>query len=252
MVTMPSEAAQNYDLVHALLKDGVDCMRINCAHDNHVMWSAMVRHLKRARRALKVDCCVLMDLAGPKIRTGAIRPSPAVLKIRPRRDEYGRMTRAAHVWITNCQKPHLPADAADAVLKVDRLWLASLCKGEELRLLDTRNRHRRFTVTDTEHGGAWAALTHTAYITNGSSLSRRGRNKHGGTTTTVVRGIEPTKGSIRLSAGDSLILTVSEIMGAPSRVSASGEILSPARVHCTYPRVPSQVRAGERVLLMMA
>ena len=34
MVTMPSEAAQDYNLVHHLLEHGMDCMRVNCAHDS--------------------------------------------------------------------------------------------------------------------------------------------------------------------------------------------------------------------------
>jgi pyruvate kinase len=32
-VTMPSEAASDYGLVRDLLKAGMDCMRINCAHN---------------------------------------------------------------------------------------------------------------------------------------------------------------------------------------------------------------------------
>ena len=33
MVTMPSEAAHDFELVRQLVADGMDCMRINCAHD---------------------------------------------------------------------------------------------------------------------------------------------------------------------------------------------------------------------------
>lgn len=33
MVTMPPEAAANYELVRDLLVQGMNCMRINCAHD---------------------------------------------------------------------------------------------------------------------------------------------------------------------------------------------------------------------------
>ncbi len=33
MVTMPSEAAENYDLVENFLLSGMNCARINCAHD---------------------------------------------------------------------------------------------------------------------------------------------------------------------------------------------------------------------------
>ena len=33
MVTMPSEAANDYELVRDLVIEGMNCMRINCAHD---------------------------------------------------------------------------------------------------------------------------------------------------------------------------------------------------------------------------
>ena len=36
-----------------------------------------------------------MDIAGPKLRTGAIEPGPAVVKIKPRRDMHGQMTKPA-------------------------------------------------------------------------------------------------------------------------------------------------------------
>jgi pyruvate kinase len=42
MVTMPSEAAEDYTLVSDLLQQGMNCMRINCAHDglpNGHAWS---------------------------------------------------------------------------------------------------------------------------------------------------------------------------------------------------------------------
>ena len=33
MVTMASDAATDYELVRDLVRSGMDCMRINCAHD---------------------------------------------------------------------------------------------------------------------------------------------------------------------------------------------------------------------------
>ena len=33
MVTLPTEAAENYKLVRELVQRGTDCIRINCAHD---------------------------------------------------------------------------------------------------------------------------------------------------------------------------------------------------------------------------
>ena len=52
MVTMPTEAAHDYTLVKDLLAHGMDCMRINCAHDDRTAWAQMVAHLRRARRRL--------------------------------------------------------------------------------------------------------------------------------------------------------------------------------------------------------
>ncbi len=38
-----------------------------------------------------------MDLAGPKLRTGPIEPGPTVLKVKPRRDAHGHVTKPAVV-----------------------------------------------------------------------------------------------------------------------------------------------------------
>lgn len=69
MVTMPSEAAADYDLIHDLLLCGMDCIRINCAHDTPEAWLAMITHLRRAETDTGRSCKVAMDLGGPKIRT---------------------------------------------------------------------------------------------------------------------------------------------------------------------------------------
>jgi pyruvate kinase len=94
MVTMPSEAGDDYTLVHNLLKQGMDCMRINCAHDTAATWLHMIEHLRRAEQALGRSCRIVMDLAGPKLRTGPLEPNPAVVRIRPRRNVYGRVHRS--------------------------------------------------------------------------------------------------------------------------------------------------------------
>jgi len=42
MVTMPTEASENYLLVRELLDCGMNCMRINCAHDDAHAWGRMI------------------------------------------------------------------------------------------------------------------------------------------------------------------------------------------------------------------
>ncbi len=75
MVTLPSEAAEQPDLIHALIAEGADCIRINCAHDGPAAWSAMIAHARAAALELERDVKVAMDLPGPKIRVVSVHAS---------------------------------------------------------------------------------------------------------------------------------------------------------------------------------
>lgn len=72
MVTLPSESAGDGALIDALLEAGADVLRINCAHDGAPTWAKMVAHIHAARARLGRPCRIMMDLAGPKLRTGEI------------------------------------------------------------------------------------------------------------------------------------------------------------------------------------
>lgn len=74
MVTLPTEAAHDMHFVKALVRAGVECVRINCAHDDAATWQAMIHTLRLAENELGVGkpLKVLMDLGGPKVRT--VRP----------------------------------------------------------------------------------------------------------------------------------------------------------------------------------
>lgn len=69
LVTMPSEAAENYELVESLIASGMNMARINCAHDEPETWEAMVENIRKAEKNTGHTCRVLMDISGPKIRT---------------------------------------------------------------------------------------------------------------------------------------------------------------------------------------
>ena len=72
MVTFPSTAADDYDFVRDLMRRGMDCARINCAHDTPQVWGAMVANVRRAAAEVGRQCTILMDLGGPKSRTADI------------------------------------------------------------------------------------------------------------------------------------------------------------------------------------
>jgi pyruvate kinase len=74
MVTMPSEAATDPDLVDRLVAAGMDCARINCAHDEPSDWIAMAKLVRAAAARQRRDCRILMDLPGPKCRIETLSP----------------------------------------------------------------------------------------------------------------------------------------------------------------------------------
>lgn len=82
MVTLPSEAATDAGFVAALAGKGMDIARINCAHDNADAWASMAANVRAAAEAAGRSIAVLMDIAGPKIRTEAVE-APKKEKLKP-------------------------------------------------------------------------------------------------------------------------------------------------------------------------
>jgi pyruvate kinase len=247
MVTMPSEAAHDYELVRDLLASGMDCMRINCAHDSEAGWLAMVNHLRRAERESGRACKIAMDLAGPKLRTGPIEPGEAVLKYRPKRDVFGRVKAPARVWLTSATDPAPPPSPADACVQVPARWLSKLQRGDEIRFRDTRGARRSLTVTEIANHHRWAEGLQTAYLAPGvvlTAISRDGsqRRSH------IRPGAIPKQvQSILLKQGERLILTRSLEYGRPALLDDSGRTLTPAQVGVSLPEFFDCVRPGEPI-----
>jgi pyruvate kinase len=242
MVTMPSEAATDPALVRDLVASGMNCMRINTAHDGPEAWAAMIRHLRQAEGELGVRCKVEMDLAGPKLRTGPIEPGPPVVKYRPRRDALGRVTAPARVYFTPKEHPHPPAGPADAVLPVPRRWLAYLAAGAQVRFKDTRGARRILRVTRPEGSGWWAEGERTAYVAPGVTLTL-GATATSPAHRTRIGPLPPTVQTIPLRPGDTLLLTRSL---EPGRPASTGE---PARIGVTLPEFFTSVRPGDPIWL---
>jgi pyruvate kinase len=98
MVTLPSDAADDPELVREMVAAGMDCARINTAHDDGEAWGRMASHVRAAAADLRRRCLVHVDLAGPKLRTGAIA---AVGDAKPRIT----LHRGDHLRVTADQTP---------------------------------------------------------------------------------------------------------------------------------------------------
>jgi pyruvate kinase len=245
MVTMPSEAADDYLLVRNLLEQGMDCMRINCAHDDASTWLRIIGHLRRAAAALGRPCKVVMDLAGPKLRTGPLQRGPAVIRIRPQRDSYGRVSGPARVWLTDESAPQAPPSPATACLPVPLRWLGCLRRGERVDFTDARDAERALTIVDVTVGGCWAEMSKSAYVTPGVRLRRA--NPTDTARDAPVGNLPSAEDPIVLLPGDRLIVTRNLEPGRAATYDSAHRILTPAVIGCTIPEVFADAEPGESI-----
>ena len=242
LVTAPEELARDLGLTNALVSAGTDALRVNCAHDDEATWARMIQNMRAAAHAAGRTTRVLMDLPGPKLRTGGLAAGPRVLKIRPRRDAIGKVVRPAHVLLRDPEHQLTLDDSLpehDAMLPCVDSWVRRLTQGRVIEFKDARGKRRRLDVAATGEGWAIATLAHTAYFTTGLQLGTL--DAHWGASTELLLdtcsvGLLPAvAGWIDLKPGDELVVTIDAVTAEHM-------------ISCTLPQVFALVREGERVL----
>lgn len=241
MVTLPSKAAQDYQFVYDLVAQGMNCARINCAHDGPEQWAQMIAHVRKASGKLKNRVVVTMDLGGPKIRTGGMAPGPAVLKFTPRRDPHGRLIEPVRLWLG--PRSHSTENGLHLPLQLEGMH--GLQPEDKIYFRDTRGKVRELLVTDVEADGCWAFCFDSAFLQTGARLYRD-PNLQG---QAMSVGALPAKEQfILLNAGDRLRIRRDPAPGEPARQDERGGLLAPAHISCTAPEVFDMVRPGEPIL----
>lgn len=250
MVTLPAEAADNEQMVVEMAQAGMEIARINCAHDSANEWAKMIAHVKTAEQVVGRTIRVAMDLAGPKLRTGAIAPGPAIARTRVTRTEVGETVTPAKLWFIPRESvadaadegewpapPELPGRPTLSVL-VDDSWVEGLTEGEKVKLIDVRNVKREFTVAEIhEVDGVRCALAfgrQNAYLSN-STLIEHDWVK------TRVSGIPDSEQYLRFETGDEMILSTDQ---TPTDPRAEGVPV----VACTLVEAVRAIQPGQRVL----
>ncbi len=234
MVTLPSEAADDYRLVRHLVAEGMDVARINGAHDDPDAWERMARHVRQASEETGRLCRVSMDLPGPKLRTGPIVDGPQVVKLRPERDMRGVAVAPARATLVPGSGPPGPAPA----LPVDPSWVERRHPGDAVTMVDTRGSARTLRVVDATPGGCMVEVWDTTYVETGAMLSCDGD-------TTGVGPLAVIPQYHLLHGGDPLVLTRDLDPAVPWRHGQPGC----ARIGCTLEAAFEAAQVGQRVVL---
>lgn len=241
MVTLPSAAATDYSVVHELVRAGMDIARIDCAHDDPIAWRMMAANLHRAAKTSQRRVKLLMDLAGPQIRTGELPAQAPMLKLKPGKDELGRVFRPARLRL----RPINAADdlnGVDASIGVWEMWLDRLKVGSNIEFFDARGAKRHLLVVHIDHNGAIAESLQTAYLTPETIFYiDAGHNKK--KDSTLVCQISGQSGTLQLHRGERLRLTRLPT-ATPLPESDDSDM---ATISCTLPQIIGQVRVGEHI-----
>lgn len=235
MVTLPSEAATMPALVEEMAAAGMDVARINCAHDDPDAWRSMVDAVRTVRRTNGRAVRIAMDLGGPKLRTGPIRPGPRVVRIAPLREPHGHVLAPARIRLT-AQPDHVAHDGV--VIPVDDpAWASRRRVGDRIEFVDHRGAPRTWTVVEADEHGCVVEGVHTSYVGTGATLECFS----GGVDAVAVGLLPEIELGLRVAPGDTLVLT-----GALDPVSSTrpGDV---HRIGCSLPEVFARVRDGEPV-----
>lgn len=247
MVTMPSEAAEDYSLVYNLLKSGMNCMRINCAHDDAKVWSQIIENLHKAKKATNLSCRIIMDLAGPKLRTGSLESKPTILKIRPKKNNSGEVIRPARIWLTKNDTTKPPSIKSDFSLTVEESWLSQLSKSDEIFLKDSRNKLRSMKITDAFEEGCLAKAKKAMHIASNTILTAICKDENSVKFKTSVKNLPLKENSIHLEADDILVLEQNLDYGRPAILNNSGKVIIPAAIGFPFPAIFKDIREGESI-----
>lgn len=249
MVTLPSEAADDRVMVRNMLTEGMDCVRINCAHDDPDAWRRMADNVRWASEQTGRTCRILMDVNGPKMRTGPIEPGPKVVHWRPHRDARGHVVAPARIWLSTPGARPLRQTDIDAVLPIDGALLDYIEVGDHLRFRDTRGKKRALDILEHLSTGYLAVSYESAYVESGTKLKRR-RTQSGQTDRAVTVGDLPAADSfLLLRRGEPLILRRDMRPGKPAERARDGSVQVPASISCTLPQVFADVQPGDLVKL---
>jgi len=246
MVTLPTEAGQDPRLVSEMIAAGMNVARINCAHDDASTWQSMVENVRAASAEAETDCRIIMDLAGPKLRTGDLVPGPRVMHIRPRRDPLGRVIAPRRVRFM--PDDILQRGTKAALIPVPRECVEYAESGDEIHFKDTRGKQRILKVVAKDTKGIVLETYKGAYITTGTKL-RLIRKDAGEKLVYRVGELPPVERPILLRVGDTLILHRSSVPGAPAKEDAEGNITAPAHIACQQPEAFEFVAEGDPISL---
>jgi len=245
MVTLPNTAAEDFNFVNRLVNLGMNSARVNCAHDDPTVWKKMIDKVHKASEKQLRSCKVMMDLGGPKLRTGSIVQGPKIIHIKPEKDVTGKIINPAKVWIAPPEFPP-PNGLTNMHIPVNENWFKRIKRGDTILLEDTRGKKVKIIVEGSKDMGRWGLCYSSTYLSTGTELKIY-RPDNTEKITDKVGELMPIEQHITLKTGDYLFLHKDQKQGEPAKFDEEGNLIQYAHVSCTLAEIFADVVIGEAI-----
>jgi pyruvate kinase len=249
MVTLATEASTDFALISSLLEKGMTCARINCAHDDPVIWQGMIRNIRRAETEMGRPCRILMDLAGHKIRTGPIALGPSIHHICVQKDRTGKVVAPGYLILTtNSESPSVDNSLFRA--SISKPLHKRLGPGMFLGFIDSQNKQRYLKVEKALSDTDWlVSCKKTAYLVSGCPLTLTATQQNDNPESAAKFTLGKFAGEpldIRVFKNQLLLLTPGNIDGKPAEYDEQG-LIHPAQIGCTLSSLIEKLEIGQPV-----
>jgi Pyruvate kinase len=239
MVTQPSEAATDYHLVLGMVKNGMDCARINCAHDGPKVWKSIIENIRKAEQECSTKVAIAMDLAGPKIRTGVIAEGPKIKRIKSLKSAHGEKGMA---FIKLVADDNIELKSNE--IPVTKQWMESLRVGDDIKLKDVRGRSRKIKVVQTDDDYVLLLSPKSITLASGTTL-KPSRKKLKSATVGELPGMEQ---HVMLREGDFLLVGSHWDQAVLPLFDKEGNVKEPGRIGCSPPEMVQRMQVGAPIL----
>jgi pyruvate kinase len=230
MVTMPASAASDQNQIKRMIRAGMNVARINCAHDGPQVWFDIIQNIRSASTDLHQPVKIIMDLAGPKLRTQINTKSSEVIKVKPVKNELGQVVAAREVPLTINNETQ-QSDVIPLSINVEPEHLIN----QTVWLKDARGKKRSFDIRK-KNGQLYGVFAKTTYLLSGQAFHRLGNKTDAGN----IGRLPKQPAYIYLSQGDHVLLTKENQYYEESHGHEKS-------VACTFPAAIDAIQTGEHV-----
>lgn len=249
MITLPSYAADDDGLlIRQLAEAGVRIFRINTAHDNAAVWQAMADVIKDINKDLEENKLlkIFVDLAGPKIRTGAIRKIEVPIKIGSKRE-----SKEIILYPDNkCDGVATSSEITDpntlqksfASICISKQLFKHLEEEDELKIVDSFDKKATILITHVDKDSAQGVIHKKLLIDKHSMVKKKDIHSH-------ILHTQLQTEEIRLFIGDQLLITEESKEGHAAVLDPAGRILQPATISCSFQNIASFVAIDDKVFI---